>query len=554
MTQSRLKAGVWSLALGLAVLVRLVGITHGARVIYNADEPHILHLAVSFGSGTLKPYALKYPTLWPYLLFFCYGLYFLVWSGFGLKHGIDAFASLYAWDPASFILLARGLSATLSLLAAWVAWRAQREIDRSDKIPWAFLLLAFAPAASEMSHTAKPDDLMLFFSACAWFWGIKVLREPSRRAHWACGACLGLAGASQYTAFPLASILPLAHVLSRRRPARRFLWEGLGAAALAFFLGSPYCVLNPGRFLATLRDFSALNAMNPFSRWGMAWRILHQDLLFAGPWLLPGIAAAGGILALAFWRRERRLAAFLLAPPALYLLLLSTQFDGFVPRYSFAIYPGLAVAAGVGLSELARGLAPRESVLAALILLGPGYADSWAHAHRDALEDTRDIAAAWIEKNIPQGSVILADQAHSEPRLVMEKAEVEELYEKTKRSGSLRNRLYQAMLRKHPGGGYRIWLLPRSAADLVSNPSLVARSQADSPVLEGPPSLSLLRKKKIRYVLFSSFGATSEKSPELGGLFVDVPSAGKRIARFEPVPGRIAGPVLDIYDLDPKRR
>ncbi len=554
MTQSRIKAGVWSLALGLAVLVRLVGITHGARVIYNADEPHILHLAVSFGSGTLKPYALKYPTLWPYLLFFCYGLYFLAWSHLGLKHGVDAFASLYAWDPSSFVLIARGLSATLSLLAAWVAWRTQREINRTDPIPWAFLLLALAPVAVEMSHTAKPDNLMLFFSACAWFWGVKVLREPSRRAHWACGAFLGLAAASQYTAFPAASILPLAHALSRRRPARRFLWEGLGFAALAFFLGSPYCVLDPGRFLATLHDFSALNAMNSFNRWGMAWRILYKDLRFAGPWALPGIAAAGGILALAFLRRERRLAFFLLAPPVLYLLLLSTQFDGFVPRYSFAIYPGLAVAAAVGLSELARGLASWETVLAALILLGPGYADSWAHARHDALADTRDIAAAWMEKNIPQGSVILADQAHCDPRLVMEKEEVAELYEKTKASGSLRGRLYQAMLRNHPGGGYRVWLLPRSAADLVSNPSLVARSQADSPVLEAPPSLSLLRKKKIRYVIFSSFGATPEKSPELGSLFADVPSAGKRIARFEPVPGRLAGPILDIYDLHPQRR
>ncbi len=553
MSRSRLN-GLWSLALTLAVLVRLRGVTAGFPGTYNADEPHILHLAVSFGAGTLKPYALKYPTLWPYLLFFFFGIYFLGWSGLGLRHGIDDFAALYAWDPSSFLLIARLLSAIFSIAAAFVAWRAQRRIDRSDALPWAFLLLAFSPLTVDLSHTAKPDNLMLFLSACAWLWGLRVLMESTRASHWACGAFLGLAAASQYTALPLSVILPAAHALSPRRPAKRWLWEGAAAAFLSFFLGSPYCLLEPRTFWATLHDFSAIYAGLSFSRWEMAGRILGNDLHFAGPWLLAGLAAAWGIFSLAFQRRNRRLALFLLSAPALYLLLLVSQYDGGMPRYSLAVYPGLALAAAAGLSELAAGWTSWETLLAAFLVAGPGLAASWAHARRESLPDTRDAAGSWIEAHIPAGAVILADQPHSEPRLPMENAEVEELYAKTKASGSPRSRLYAAMLRGHPGGGYRVWLLPRSAEDIFTNPSLVKLSHADTPILDVRPDLAGLRKRKIRYVMLSSYGAGPESSPELGSFFSDVRSAGRLIARFEPAPGKIVGPEISVYDLKPTSR
>ena len=47
----------------VAVVLRLLGICWGLPHLYNADEPHIVNLAVSFGGGSLKPYAFKYPTL-----------------------------------------------------------------------------------------------------------------------------------------------------------------------------------------------------------------------------------------------------------------------------------------------------------------------------------------------------------------------------------------------------------------------------------------------------------------------------------------------------------
>src|SRR5262245_44596187 len=108
--------GLFLLILALAAALRLAGIQWGFPYTFNADEPHVINLAVSFGGGSLRPYFFKYPTLWPYLLFLCYGLYFLAWSGFGLRRGLSEFVGLYAWHPAGFLLIGRLLSALFSML------------------------------------------------------------------------------------------------------------------------------------------------------------------------------------------------------------------------------------------------------------------------------------------------------------------------------------------------------------------------------------------------------------------------------------------------------
>ena len=105
-------------AVCLAVWLRVDGLGYGLPHTFNSDEPHHINLAVSFGSGSLKPYSFKYPTLWPTLLFFCYGVYFAFWSGLGLLRSAADFAGLFAWDPTWFYLIGRALSA-LCGLSAW---------------------------------------------------------------------------------------------------------------------------------------------------------------------------------------------------------------------------------------------------------------------------------------------------------------------------------------------------------------------------------------------------------------------------------------------------
>ncbi|MDE2291388.1 MAG: glycosyltransferase family 39 protein, partial [Elusimicrobia bacterium] len=233
-------------ALALAVLARLLGIRWGLPYTPNADEPHIVDLAVSFGAGTLKPYAFKYPTLWPYLLALLYGLYFLVWSVFGLRRSVADFAARFAWRPGSFYLIGRLAASAASLAGPLVLWGLEPEP------PLAALLLAFSPVVVVEAHSCKPDMLMFLFSCAAWGFALRVLRRGERRDYWLCGALLGLASTSQFTALPACAVLPLAALLRPGKKSPRFLAEGIACGAAAFLAGSPYALIEPRFFLSWL--------------------------------------------------------------------------------------------------------------------------------------------------------------------------------------------------------------------------------------------------------------------------------------------------------------
>src|SRR5471030_123703 len=100
--------GAAAALLTLAAVARLIGIGYGLPAVYNADEPHVINMAVSL-AGSLRPYSFKYPTLWPTVLAGFYGLWFVLWSGFGLLRGATDFAAKYAFSPGGFYLIGRVL-------------------------------------------------------------------------------------------------------------------------------------------------------------------------------------------------------------------------------------------------------------------------------------------------------------------------------------------------------------------------------------------------------------------------------------------------------------
>jgi len=530
-----------------AIALRLTGITWGLPAIYNADEPHLINLALSFGGGSLRPAFFKYPTLWPYLLFFCYGIYFALWSGLGKLHGVTQFIGLYAWHPTGFYLIARGLSAACGLLGLWALIRAERS-RRPDGLPWAALLLAFSPVLVELSHSAKPDCLMFLWACLAWLFLLKLHRDGDRRSHWLAGLCMGLAMSSQYTAglLPVAA-LP-AHFLSPARPRRRWFWECALAALLGFLAGSPYIALDFPNFWASMKDLSELTALQTWSRLATAESVLRNVWEFAGHWSLAGVGAVLGAVRL--WRKERRLAWVFLIPIAVYIVALSNNEEGTWPRYLLAVFPGLALLAAEGLSWLQAQTGRATLALLLAAALGPGLCASAFYDRGLQLPDTRAEATDWMRRNVPAGATVLLDSQHASPDLNMIREQIAGLWRKTREAGSPRARLYLGMAATHPRGGWRVYRIARSAADLHSSPRHVKLSQADAPTLDVSAGLAAALAVGVEYVVISDFGATPEREPQLAAFFAGL----QRLAllrEFRPEPGRIMGPTLNIYRLSP---
>ncbi|NLO92398.1 MAG: glycosyltransferase family 39 protein [Elusimicrobia bacterium] len=538
-----------AVALG-AAYVRLRGIWWGWPGVFDADAPHIVNLAVYFGSGDLNPHIFKYPTLWPYLLSGVYGAWFLIGWLAGLWHNASAFGAHFVWHNADFHVAARYFTAAVSLAGVLAVWRASEETGR--RTVWAAAIAAFMPVLADMAHTPKADTILFLFSALSWHAALRMQREKTvRNAVWA-GVWVGLAMSSQYTAAPLA-LLPVCAAFAggtlepgRFYGAFRLALVSAGCAFAALALTSPYIFLSPHEFLASLADMSRESAL---------MRLAHPRVQVCGALgfnilFYAGTGSAAFLAALAGFARQWKISvprALVFAVPCLaHILILANHPYGGWLRFLMPVLPAFILLSASALDELPDNPRPALAYLLALLVLGPGIWGSFSLARRYALPDTRLLAASWIEGNIRRGTGILLDQEHASPPLAMSRRQAEELLARTSAAGHPKKKYYQLMAQSHPGGGYRIYRIERSASDLESRPEHVKWSNSARDVLNVGAGLAGLEAGKIETVVLSSYGIDPARCPEYAPFIGQLQSQWRLAAEFRPGEN-MNGPALQIY-------
>jgi 4-amino-4-deoxy-L-arabinose transferase-like glycosyltransferase len=349
----------------LAAAIRLVGIRYGLPfALLNPDERNIVPRAwaMTHGGG-LDPHWFDYPTLTMYLL-----------------------APFQAWHAEPSYLSARLTIVALALggiAASW--WLGRRAYG-----PVAGFVAAAAVAVettyvaySRMAVTDVPLTLGV---------AVALALMVSGRIELA-GLVVGLAASAKYP-----GILLLAPLVAAAWGLWRRLAIACGLAALAFVLTSPYVVLHTGEAAG-----DAWRVQQDAHRGWLGFENDHTaPIAFAarlwdgfGPALL--IAVAGLVVALV--RRTRAdlvLGVFVLVYFA-QLMTLHAHFD----RYLLPLVPALGALAG-----RLRSLAP----VTLLFLVIPFTWDV-----RDAREltktDARVVAQGWVERHIPEGSLLAADSS-----------------------------------------------------------------------------------------------------------------------------------------------
>ncbi len=537
--------GFSAVLLCLAAAPRMLGVSYGLPHVYNADEPHVVNMAVSL-AGSLRPYSFKYPTLWPTVLAAAYGLWFALWSGFGLLRGALDFAAAYAFAPTGFYLLGRLLASAAQLAALAVVARLERA-GAGRRWAYGAAVLALSPILVELAHAAKPDSLMLLL--CAGMTAAALRHQRDGRRGWLLLAALlgGLACSTQYTAAPAGLLVPLAWLLCSKGPGPlAWLIQAGLVAALGFGLGTPFAYLDHARFAADWSDYGDLGRLRPHDAARTAVLVLRNAWSFGGEGSPAGAAAVLGLGALL--RRDAKRALLLAIPIAVYIGILSSSFDGGVARYLVGGYPLLALLAGEGLSLLGGEKTWRRGLILALAL-APSAFLCWRQDAALLRPDTRAQSTLWLERNVKPGDTLLLDQPHAGPLAIMTKEQCAELAARADRNGSSRARLYRAMAAKHPGGGWRIYRIQRSARDLWSAPRHVAQSQADGDFLDVRPGLDVARAARVDWVVTTSFGADPRRTRELATFFSELSAQAELVKEFPSEPGVSVGPWLRVWRL-----
>lgn len=527
-----------------ALWLRFWGLSYGLPQSFNADEPHHVNVAISFGRGSLNPLLFKYPTLWMYTMFGAYGAFFVGWSGFGLLRSVSDFGALFAWNSGTFYLIARLLSAGFSVLGLIAVYRSALALERPRVGLWAATLLAASPTLVVSAHAAKPDSLMFFFAAFAWLLALRYLDSGKKRALFACAAATGLCVSTQYVAAPIILLGPLvwaARWLETGEASPRLLAICGAVVPAAFFAGSPFVLI---AWRSAWRDIADTGVMASVG--DPAGVVVLKNLgTFADPLFLGGVFAVGGLAWL--YRSRRSLALVFSIPILVQVVFLACSPNGGWARFLIPVFPALALAAAFAIESLLLKIKHSEPLraLVLIVLLAPGAVSAWAFDSELVLPDTRTSAEAWIREEIPRNASILTFNPHTAPRLQPSKEHVETLLKKL--GTHPRARLYGIMAKTHPGGGFRVYRIAQDADVLQSGPQHVKFSSAGRAVVDVREGVAPARRAGVEYFVYTSYGTNAEGFRRLSKFLSEIERESDLIKEFSPEPDIRRGPVVKIY-------
>jgi Dolichyl-phosphate-mannose-protein mannosyltransferase len=388
------------------------------------DEELVIKNALSLPARkTLEPLYFDYPTFHIYLLAVTEGALFATGRLAGFYRSAADFGVKFFVDPTPVYLVGRALAALMSTATIAVAFALGRRLYGTLAGLLGALLLALSIESAREAAIATPNPALTFLAALAFLPIVQVARRGRLRDYVVAGGAIGLGVSAKYNCGLLVLPLVLAHFWPDRdgeASRRPILWlaAALGIAAAVFLAVTPYWILSFDEFLAQYSLQASHMRTGHIGHMGRApllWAledILRQERT-AGLFAIIGIALA------AMRRRlgDRLLLAFVLPSFLTIASLKNQQLD-----YLAFLWPPAAVLGGRALASLLRlGPIARSRALTAAIavaVLAPSTAGALAELRRANRADTREVARAWIEANIPAGAGIAFDDYHRNAQLL----------------------------------------------------------------------------------------------------------------------------------------
>ena len=399
-----------------ALVLRLWGLEQGAPDFYgHVDE---IGVAASiwnfFREGTLRPTEFTYPAFYSYLVATGIWLTALIGSaGEGALGLLDTIVYESFTNPAQAALVGRTISAVLGALSVVVVYRLGSEAASRRIGLVAALFACFGVVPVMRAHMALPDSAMAFWSVLCYFWAWRIYRTGRWQYYVAAGVAAGLVVATKYNGSFSALAIVAAHLAGGYERGRNLrallldprLWLAVSVSVTALIAASPYLVLAHSDYAAVAEyQVSSLGfALRQTSPW---WWVI-RNLVWAE--LLVGVAMWVGV----GWAIARRdaldwILIAVLIPSFLYIGSWTRE----SLHYLLHLYPLLALAAARAVDAgVCRSLGEHRSrarfacaLGTAALLLAPGAARLVRYDARLSRPDTRAVAAAWIEANVPAGT------------------------------------------------------------------------------------------------------------------------------------------------------
>jgi 4-amino-4-deoxy-L-arabinose transferase-like glycosyltransferase len=421
-----------------AFIVRFAGIFHDLPYSYYPDEEHFVNRAVSFGSGDLNPHWFHKPAFLMYLLFFEYGLYFVIGKVLGVFHSVGDFAISFFQSKGPFLFIGRLTVTLFGVATVLVTYLIGRDYWNKRTGLFASIFMAFIMGHVTSGQVVKADVPSAFFTVLSFFFIIKVYDTGQLKYYVLSGISAGLGMAMKYYAAPLVLTIFLAHVFHLKKEnipvLRNIINVSVVCFALglmgAFFAASPYNFLDTlGRentFIEPLKDLLDIGGKETSEALRFVGVDVERFVLIKSIGyyfsVLTSVKAMGIIgsialvgMAFAIFRISLK-NIIILSFPLLFIVIANRTSPFYSePRHMNVIYPFMTLFAayfiGTVLERFKHNANMKRVVVAVMIIIL--VAPIYRIVQYDYLmnqPDTRTLAKEWIEANIPSRTKILIDE------------------------------------------------------------------------------------------------------------------------------------------------
>jgi len=346
-------------------------------------------------------------------------------SGLAGQFSPEALRMVFWSSKGHFILMARAVSLVWGVGVVWMMFLTGRRLfDRRTGL-LAALTVALLPAAQWFSVLALADMQRVFFVLAALYFAAGIIEKGRMRDYVLCGAMVGFAAATKYNGIAAALAGAVAHVATVKGKGRTLVWAffspkafAMAAAAIgAFALGCPYVYLALGRFLSSGEKLVGLQITARPTVEGGFWAYLSDPrylLSMVGPVML-ALCLVGLVRAATGGRKGVLAAAFTVG-----VFLFISSFRYKAGRHVMELVCLVALLASAAVSWLWESAGKWRSwawvgrLACVLALVGALAAGSVRQMLELAGPDTRLLAKAWIEANVPAGAAIAGDDLQAQ--------------------------------------------------------------------------------------------------------------------------------------------
>ncbi len=445
-----------SIILLCAGVLRLWGIWHGYPYSYYPDEAHFVKRALSFGSGDLNPHWFHKPAFFMYVLFFEYGVFFVIGKIAGMWESVGGFAVSYIKNPGPFYIIGRITVAAFGMGVIVVTYLISKTLFNRKNAVFSALILAVSVGHVMVAKDIKADIPCAFFTILSVYFLILYLKFGRTRSILLSAVFAGIGTATKYYSIVMLAPISVALFWNFRNYNKQFFIYAskrfflcIIVFYLVYFFCSPYNFIDPLGRKETFGKFLILSEKVVKVVKGESTDELREDekiaesidaskispqLIIKGFFSYIGELNKGMgsiVLILSFLglvllvrNLNSAIVCFLLFP-FLFMGISILIHPGYAEiRHQVIIYPFIAVAAAYSFTLILDKMTAYHQIgyILIVLLLVPLYG-SVQYNMSISKKDTRNIAKAWIEKNISPESRLLLDEGGVE--LMMSRSNIE---------------------------------------------------------------------------------------------------------------------------------